>query len=81
MNERFRELWHQALAETTITVDKIFGMSASQDRIMERYCELIVLECSEQIISIGRYNTRNGITPDLAFAIVVGLKKHYGVEK
>jgi hypothetical protein len=31
-------------------------------------------------MSIGRYNTPSGITPDLAIAISVGLKKHFGVE-
>jgi hypothetical protein len=45
-----------------------------------RFAELIVRECAEQSMSIGRYNTPSGITPDLAIAISVGLKKHFGVE-
>ena len=55
-------------------------MNIGVARMMTVFAELIVKECSEQAISIGRYNTRSGITPDLAFAIAVGLKKHFGVE-
>ena len=45
------------------------------------FAELIVQECAEQSMSIGRYNTPSGITPDLSIAIAVGLKKHFGVEE
>lgn len=45
-----------------------------------RFAGLIVRECAEQSMSIGRYHDINGITPDLAIAIAVGLKKHFGVE-
>ena len=48
---------------------------------LEKFAELIVQECAEQSMSIGRYNTPSGITPDLAIAIAVGLKKHFGVEE
>jgi len=48
---------------------------------MEKFAELIVKECVEQSMSIGRYNTPSGITPDLSIAIAVGLKKHFGVEE
>ena len=47
----------------------------------EKFAELIVKECCEQSMSIGRYNTPSGTTPDLAIAISVGLKKHFGVEE
>jgi hypothetical protein len=47
---------------------------------LEKFAELIVRECAEQSISIGRYNTPSNVTPDLAIAISVGLKKHFGVE-
>ena len=47
----------------------------------EKFAELIVRECAEQSMSIGRYNTPSGITPDLSIAIAVGLKKHFGVEE
>ena len=49
--------------------------------IIEKFAELIVKECVEQSMSIGRYNTPSGITPDLSIAIAVGLKKHFGVEE
>ena len=48
---------------------------------MKTFAELIVKECVEQSMSIGRYNTPSGITPDLSIAIAVGLKKHFGVEE
>ena len=48
---------------------------------LEKFAELIVRECAEQSMSIGRYNTPSNITPDLAIAIAVGLKKHFGVEE
>ena len=47
----------------------------------EKLAELIVRECAEQSMSIGRHNTPSGITPDLAIAIAVGLKKHFGVKE
>jgi len=47
----------------------------------DKFTELIVKECVEQSMSIGRYNTPSGITPDLSIAIAVGLKKHFGVEE
>jgi len=68
MNERIRQLAEQA------------GFLNKDEESIEYFAELIVRECSEQVMSIGRYNTPNGITPDLAIAISVGLKKHFGVE-
>lgn len=74
MNERIKELWEEA-AKTTQ------GDSwEEQTKFMEKFAELIVRECAEQSMSIGRYNTPSGITPDLSIAIAVGLKKHFGVE-
>jgi hypothetical protein len=49
--------------------------------LFEKFAELIVRECAEQSMSIGRYHDINGITPDLAISIAVGLKKHFGVEE
>jgi len=54
--------------------DSIYGQQ------LEKFAELIVRECAEQSMSIGRYNTPSNITPDLAIDISVGLKKHFGVE-
>ena len=52
-----------------------------QELFIKKFAELIVKECVEQSMSISRYNTPSGITPDLSIAIAVGLKKHFGVEE
>ena len=77
MNERIRELADKIWEEkywTNPNTDKLLPAQ------LNRFAELIVWECAEQSMSIGRYNTPNGITPDLSIAIAVGLKKHFGVE-
>jgi hypothetical protein len=51
------------------------------DHRLEKFAKLIVKECAEQSMSIGKYNTSSGITPDLSIAIAVGLKKHFGVKE
>jgi len=73
MNEQFKQLMQQAGTDTS---GKWMGVDHA-----EKFAELIVRECAEQSMSIGRYNTPSGITPDLAIAIAVGLKKHFGVEE
>jgi hypothetical protein len=70
MNEQIRELVKQATE----------CYSNGQERTL-KFAELIVRECAEQSMSIGRYNTPSNITPDLSIAIAVGLKKHFGVEE
>jgi hypothetical protein len=70
MNERINELAEQATTEESDGF-KYFDK--------EKFAELMVEECAVQSMSIGRYNTPSGITPDLAIAIAVGLKKHFGV--
>lgn len=77
MNERNYELAKQAglYHKTTVITSAV-----PLDQMLEKFAELIVRECAEQSMSIGRYNTPSGITPDLAIAIAVGLKKHFGVE-
>jgi hypothetical protein len=77
MNERIRLLAEQAGFYYT---DKT-GFITPAGCDPEKFAELIVRECAEQSMSIGRYNTPSGITPDLAIAISVGLKKHFGVEE
>jgi hypothetical protein len=75
MNEQVKILWSEAAKSN-------FGDSwEEQTAFMSKFAELIVKECAEQSMSIGRYNTPSGITPDLAIAIAVGLKKHFGVEE
>jgi hypothetical protein len=72
MNERIRELAEQAGWD---------NHHSKFDTRIAKFAELIVRECAVQSMSIGRYNTPSGITPDLAIAIAVGLKKHFGVEE
>jgi hypothetical protein len=74
MNERIRELWSECVKKHTKT-------PMNWQNVADEFAELIVRECAEQSMSIGRYNTPSGITPDLAIAISVGLKKHFGVEE
>jgi hypothetical protein len=75
MNERIKELMEQAGLHDFVVE------SMGIDEEMEKFARLIVQECAEQSMSIGRYNTPSGITPDLSIAIAVGLKKHFGVEE
>ena len=74
MNQQITELMLEA--GKTIPGDKHIDAD-----FCEKFAELIVQECAEQSMSIGRYNTPSGITPDLSIAIAVGLKKHFGVEE
>jgi hypothetical protein len=78
MNERIQELKDKIWAEEYWTKPNTDKLLPAQ---LNRFAELIVRECAEQSMSIGRYNTPSGITPDLAIAIAVGLKKHFGVEE
>ena len=73
MNPRIKELIAQAGTDCS---GKWMGLDHA-----EKFAELIVRECAEQSMSIGRYNTPSGVTPDLSIAIAVGLKKHFGVEE
>ena len=79
MNERIRELAVESKLGSAEFGNGVQYYVATQETF-EKFAELIVKECAEQSMSIGRYNTPSGITPDLAIAIAVGLKKHFGVE-
>jgi hypothetical protein len=78
MNERIKELAEQA---EKYADDNFRGEPTWSEAFESKFAELIVKECVEQSMSIGRYNTPSGITPDLSIAIAVGLKKHFGVEE
>jgi len=79
MNERIRQLAEQAGFQ--YIKDEGIGWAGNYNDSLPKFAELIVKECAEQSMSIGRYNTPSGVTPDLAIAISVGLKKHFGVEE
>jgi hypothetical protein len=78
MNERIKEL----AIESKLIAPEYNGFDHTRLSIsQQRFADLIVQECAEQSMSIGRYNTPGGNTPDLAIAIAVGLKKHFAVEE
>ena len=70
MNQLIRSLYYECQDE-----------SQSTEQCYQKFAKLIVRECAEQSMSIGRYNTPSGVTPDLSIAIAVGLKKHFGIEE
>jgi hypothetical protein len=76
MNQRIKELAEQA---ERYADDNFKGEHFWTEAYESKFAELIVRECVEQSMSIGRYNAPSGVTPDLAIAISVGLKKHFGV--
>jgi hypothetical protein len=80
MNERIQELIKQAVS-FRLDPDSECYEALIHPEDLELFAELIVRECAEQSMSIGRYNTPSGVTPDLSIAIAVGLKKHFGVEE
>jgi len=94
MNERIAELVVRLVPDAFMTY-KGYLYHSSDPKVFEhsdpeplytkqelvKFAELIVRECAEQSMSIGRYHDINGITPDLAISIAVGLKKHFGVEE
>ena len=77
MNERIKEL---AVEAGIISAEYNGFDPTGLTKAQRKFAELIVQECAEQSMSIGKYNTPGGITPDLSIAIAVGLKKHFGVE-
>lgn len=70
MNERIRELWYQAVQPHT-------GDSwAEQTAFMEKFAELIVRECIEQVW----YSREDGINGNVSLVIKERIKQHFGVE-
>ena len=78
MNDRIADILNQPAFDR---LKDWHDIGPVQKATLELFAELIVRECAEQSMSIGRYNTPSGITPDLSIAIAVGLKKHFGVEE
>ena len=71
MNERIRELWYQAVQPHT-------GDSwAEQTAFMEKFAELIVRECVEQVW----YTREDGINGNVSEVIKDRIKEHFGVEE
>jgi len=71
MNERIRELWYQAVQPHT-------GDSwVEQTAFMEKFAELIVRECVEQVW----YTREDGINGNVSEVIKDRIKEHFGVEE
>lgn len=81
MNEKIKELWNNAAESTAAFPSGQNNSWETQVNFMEKFAELIVQECAKQSLYIGKYNTPSNTTPDLAIAIAVGLKKHFGVSE
>ena len=71
MNERIRELWYQAVQPHT-------GDSwAEQTAFMEKFAELIVRECMEQVW----HNRDDVVNGNISEVIKERMKQHFGVEE
>ena len=80
-NKRNYVMIEKLITDVVTQLDKDpMDQMVDTETIIREFTKKIVKECAEQSISIGRYNTPNGITPDLSITIAVGLKKHFGVE-
>ena len=83
MNERIAELWDKAAEDT---MDHSWE---SQTKFMERFAELIVRECVEQIqICSEQIKNDDGYADDniwpimqsIVDAVAIDVKEHFGVE-
>lgn len=71
MNEQIRELWYQAVQPHT-------GDSwAEQTAFMEKFAELIVRECMEQVW----YTREDSINGNISEVIKERMKQYFGVEE
>jgi hypothetical protein len=71
MNERIKELWDQtAKLESNPSWE-------GQTKFMEKFAELIVRECVEQVW----YSREDGINGNVSQVIKDRIKQHFGVEE
>ena len=73
MNQRIRELAEQAVKETQSLM--IMEYKNFESKLYEKFAELIVRECAEQVIT-----GPNG-PAHYAVEAAIRLKKHFGVEE
>jgi len=88
MNERIRKLAEQSYEATTVTtidpvtqevvVDFIDGTKPFFNQ--EKFAELIVAECVEQILTGIRTNPPQAHPPELVQILVRRIQQHFGVE-
>lgn len=73
MNERIREVWIKAARE-----DSDPDRWDTQEQFIERFAELIVLECAQ--VSENDITDGNACCTNTAVRIARQIKKHFGVE-
>ena len=76
MNERIRELVGQAKFMAEETINKQISKNAELDAFAEKFAELIVRECMEQL---NISNVPTSISAGLNLGRVA-IKEHFGVE-
>lgn len=83
MNERIRELAFQAMSINQKVSDDSFFVEVSKLNEFEKFAELIVRECANEIVEMTeKYATFNGNVRRhiMHSAISEKLKEHFGVE-
>jgi hypothetical protein len=77
MNERIRELAEQAAESTAAYPSGQNNSWETQVNFMEKFAELIVKECMEQVW----YTREDGINGNVSEVIKERMKQHFGVEE
>lgn len=77
MNERIKELIIETLGKQGVIDSRAFGHWALSDEQLEKFAELIVAECVEQVW----YTREDGINGNVSLVIKERMKQHFGVEE
>ena len=82
MNDKIRELAEQA---NWLFADKVTGEFTDYDKRIQKFAELIVNECAEQIVAKGTdwvdfAPSQTGVRPEY-WDMAQQIKKHFGVEE
>ena len=82
MNERIKQLAEQA---NWLFADKVTGEFTDYDKRIQKFAELIVRECAEQIVAKGTdwvdfAPSQTGVRPEY-WDMAQQIKQHFGVEE
>ena len=82
MNERIKQLAEQA---NWLFADKVTGEFTDYDKRIQKFAELIVRECAEQIVAKGTdwvdfAPSQTGVRPEYC-DMAQHIKRHFGVEE